>query len=123
MFGRVALLCGLVLSLPGCFRQQIPPDDVPPSPATSAVTLQPESSAWILVLQGYENAALRRDFQSYLQSQGLEVELLNAGASHAEYQVLLTSSVNPDWRQNAAQFLGQRYVLKQEAERLLFIRQ
>ena len=118
MFSRLLLVCVLLFSVSACFRQHVPTEDATPSPVADA-----EPSTWVIVLDGYDDGDFRRVFQEQLRVQGLEVELLNAGAHHAEYQVMLTSVVQPHWRQNLLQFLGERYLLQQDGERLLFIRQ
>ena len=120
MLWQRAILCGVMCLVSGCFRQ-LSPSDKSGSVRTHPVVQ--ESSAWVIVLDGYTEAAFRRVFQEQLRGQGLEVELLNSGAKHAEYQIYLSASTSPDWRQNLHRFLGEQYVMRQDGERLLFIRQ
>jgi hypothetical protein len=107
----------LFVSLVAC-RQVPAPDE---TPAGSAAAFS-ESSTYTVVLQGYEDGAVRRDFQKQMEALGLDVELLQAGGNRAEYRISMTSESKTDWLSSLSQALEAQYELLKEDGRLTFTR-
>lgn len=97
------LLLGSILLLSACWATK------PANPQIDTLVLH------------YQSAEQRRNFQAWLKQEGWRVQMLQAGAGQAEYQLLDPPTLSPKQEADLREHWQKEYHLEKDAQRLILV--